>query len=153
MSGDGILGIFQGYPFFKEFRERHLMSLAAGAKPFSLKPGEYLAKQGSSGSGLYMIQSGKIAIEMSRGAEKSTVRLQEVGPGDLVGWSWLVPPHRWQFDCLALTDVQGLGFDGNWLRDKCDQDHELGYHILKQMITVMYSRGAATRTQLLDMYK
>jgi hypothetical protein len=49
--------------------------------------------------------------------------------------------------------VKGVVFDAAWLREKCTQDHELGYHLLKQLVTVIASRLAATRVQLLDIYK
>ncbi len=152
MTGNAILGMFAEYEFFNNFSEQHLMKLAAGTKPFKLKAGEYLAREGAPKSGLYLLQSGHISLDM-QAPNKGSVHVQTVGPGNLVGWSWLVPPHRWQFDCQAVDEVQGLGFDGGWLRELCEQDHELGYHLLKQMITVMYNRAAATRTQLLDLYK
>jgi CRP-like cAMP-binding protein len=144
--------MFSSHAFFHDFSEQHLMKLASGAKPFRLQPGEYLAKEGSAHSSLYMVQSGHIAIEMHR-PDGSTVTLQTVGPGDLVGWSWLVPPHRWQFDCRATDETSGLGFDGTWLRELCEVDQVLGYRILKQMIILMYNRNAATRSHLLDLYK
>jgi hypothetical protein len=49
--------------------------------------------------------------------------------------------------------VQGLKFDAEWLREKCAQDHELGYLLSKQLLTVLGNRLAATRLQLLDIYK
>ena len=33
----------------------------------------------------------------------------------------------------------------NWLRERCEQDHELGYHLLKQLVIVIASRLAAAR--------
>ncbi|MGF1579378.1 MAG: cyclic nucleotide-binding domain-containing protein [Gemmataceae bacterium] len=152
MTGNALLGMFAEYDFFNNFSEQHLMKLAAGAKTFRLATGEYLAREGAPGSGLYLLQSGQISLHM-QAPNKGTVHVQDVGPGNLVGWSWLVPPHKWQFDCRAVDDVKGLGFDGGWLRELCEQDHVLGYQLLKQMITVMHTRAAATRTHLLDMYK
>jgi hypothetical protein len=71
-----------------------------------------------------------------------------VKPGEVVGWSWLVPPHRWRFHCKASGAVRGLSFDASWLRDRCEKNHELGYHVLKELIGVLASRLAATRLEL-----
>ena len=49
--------------------------------------------------------------------------------------------------------MQGLKFDAEWLREKCAQDQELGYLVFKQLLTVLANRLAATRLQLLDIYK
>lgn len=79
--------------------------------------------------------------------------IQTVGPGEVVGWSWLLPPYRWQFDGRAVDAVEGVVFDGAWLRQQCEQDHELGYSLLRQMVAVISSRLAATRLQRLDIYR
>jgi hypothetical protein len=69
--------------------------------------------------------------------------VQKVGPGGVVGWSWLIPPHRWQFSCRAEGPVQGLMFDAEWLRDRCERNHELGYHLLREMVSGLADRLAA----------
>jgi hypothetical protein len=65
-----------------------------------------------------------------------------------LGWSWLVPPYRWQFHCRASGPVRGVAFDATWLRDQCEKNHTLGYHIFRELINVLASRLAATRKQL-----
>lgn len=85
-------------------------------------------------------------------SDRRVVTVQTVGPGEVLGWSWLVPPYRWQFDCRAADAVRGLTFDAEWLRERCEQDHELGYLLLKQLVIVIASRLAATRLQFRDLY-
>ena len=65
----------------------------------------------------------------------------------------LVQPHRWQYNCRAKDTVQGIRFDAEWLREKCEQDHELGYHLLKQMVSVIASRLASTRVKMSQQQK
>jgi hypothetical protein len=77
--------------------------------------------------------------------EQGALPIQTLGPGDVVGWSWLLPPYLWQFDARADGVVEGLVFDATWLRDQCEQDHELGYHLLKQLLAVVGSRLVACR--------
>ncbi len=152
MTEQGILGAFASHPFLNSLSEQHRMLLASGARPFTATKGELLAREGEAAKTFYLIQTGHVAVALHT-PDRGVVRIQTVGPGEIVGWSWLVPPHRWQFDCPAIDPVQGLSFDAEWLREKCEQDHELGYHLLKQLVTVIANRLAATRLQLLDIYK
>ena len=152
MSEHGVLKTFDSHPFLSAIPDRLRMLLATGARPFTAEPNEFFAKEGDSARAFYLIQSGRASLE-TRDPKRGVVRIQSVQPGEVVGWSWLVPPHRWQFDCRAEDPVQGLAFDAEWLREKCEQDHELGYHLLKQLVAVIANRLAATRLQLLDIYK
>jgi hypothetical protein len=75
-----------------------------------------------------------------------------VGAGGVVGWSWLVPPHRWFFDGRAVDEVSALVLDGRCLRSKSDENPAMGYELLQQVAHVMYERLQSTRVRLLDLY-
>lgn len=152
MTEQGLLGAFASHAFLSSLSERHRMLLASGVRPFTAAPGEVFAREGETAKAFYLVQSGQVALDLNT-PKRGVVSIQTVGPGEIVGWSWLVPPHRWQFSCRAVNAVQGLAFDAQWLREKCEQDHELGYHLLKQLVTVIANRLAGTRLQLLDIYK
>jgi hypothetical protein len=72
--------------------------------------------------------------------------------GEVVGWSWLVPPYRFFADGRAVTPVSATALDGACLRGKCEADPELGYQLLKRVTSVMYQRLQSTRIRLLDLY-
>lgn len=152
MTEHGILGAFASHAFLSSLSDRHRLLLASGVRFFTAAPGELLAREGETAKAFYLIQAGHVALNLHT-PDRGVVPIQTVEPGEIVGWSWLVPPHRWQFDCHASDAVRGLAFDAEWLREKCEQDHELGYHLLKQLVTVIADRLAATRLQLLDLYK
>jgi CRP/FNR family cyclic AMP-dependent transcriptional regulator len=149
MSPPSIVQTFQSHAFLKDLGERPLMTLASGARPFTASAGEYLASEGASANAFYLIQAGHIALE-AQVTGRGVVRLQTLGPGEVVGWSWLVPPHRWRFDCVAIDDVKGISFDAAWLREQCECDHELGYRLLKHLLGVVSGRLAAARLRLPD---
>jgi CRP/FNR family transcriptional regulator, cyclic AMP receptor protein len=152
MSESGLLGVFGGHAFLNGLGPRHLMLLASGVKSVRFGAGDYLGRDGETAKAFYLIQSGHVALEM-HARDRGAVPVQTVGPGEVVGWSWLVAPHCWRFDCRAVDAVQALAFDAEWLREKCDQDHELGYQLLKHLVTVMASRMTATWQQLLETSK
>ncbi|HZT83109.1 MAG TPA: cyclic nucleotide-binding domain-containing protein, partial [Gemmataceae bacterium] len=140
---------FAGHNFLRGLSERHLMKLASGVRPFTAQPGEYLAREGEVARAFYLIQAGRAELGVQPPG-KEMIAVQVVGPGDVVGWSWLVPPYLWQFSCRALEPVRGLCLDAQWLREQCEQDHELGYCFLKHLLGVFAERLAATRRRLID---
>ena len=75
--------------------------------------------------------------------------MQTLGKNDIVGWSWLVPPHEWHFDAVAKTPVKAIVLDGKYLRAKCEEDPELGYELLKRLTAHVIERLTALRGQLL----
>lgn len=152
MNSTGVTGAFAGHAFLKGLGERHLMLLASGVKPLSFAPGDYLGREGQEARAFYLILSGRVALGVPT-PDRGVVTVQTVGAGQALGWSWLVPPHRWRFDCQAVEPVQALAFNSEWLREKCEQDHELGYHLLKHLVGVIAGRLAATRLQLLDLQR
>ncbi len=58
--------------------------------------------------------------------------IETLHAGEVVGWSWLFEPYRWQFDARAQRADRGVAFDGACLRGKCEADHELGYQLMRR---------------------
>jgi CRP-like cAMP-binding protein len=142
-----LLDTFASHPFLDSLDARQRMLLASGARPLAAEPGEWLAREGTPAHAFFLVQSGHVALS-SRFPQRGEVRFQTVGPGEVVGWSWLVPPNQWQFNCRAVDQVRGLTFDGNWLRDLCENDNALGYTLLKALLGVVATRLAAARLQI-----
>ncbi len=149
---EGILGTFASHAFLQGLSQRHLMLLASGARPFTAAPGDVLAREGETAKCFYLVQTGHVVLS-TRSGGRGSVDVQTVGPGEVVGWSWVVPPHRWQFEARARDAVAGIVFDAAWLRDQCERDHQLGYVLLQHLVTVLAGRLAATRLQFLDVHK
>jgi len=78
--------------------------------------------------------------------------VQTLGEGEILGWSWVSPPYRWHFNAKTLKRTRALVFDAKCLRAKCEEDHNLGYEMLKRFASIITSRLDATRLQLLDIY-
>ena len=113
--------------------------------------GEYLFREGQRADVFYAIRHGSLALELHVPA-RDAVTIETLGAGELVGWSWLFPPHRWEFDGRAREDTALISFDGACLRGKCDADHELGYELMKRFAEIIIARLQATRLRLLDVY-
>ena len=152
MSNSNIVDMFTQHEFLRGLSERHKMILASGARPFTAKPEQVLAQEGERAHAFFLIRSGHVALESALPGGDSLL-IQNVGPGEIVGWSWLVPPHQWQFRCRAVDVVEGISFDADWLRDLCERDESLGYHLLKQLVIVIAQRLAGTRRHLVELHR
>jgi CRP/FNR family cyclic AMP-dependent transcriptional regulator len=150
MSSSKIVDMFAQHEFLRGLSERHRMILASGARPFSARAEQVLAQEGERAHAFFLIRSGHVVLESTLPGGDGLL-IQTVGPSEIVGWSWLVPPHQWQFRCRAIDAVEGISFDAEWLRDLCERDESLGYHLLKQLVTVIAQRLAGTRRHLAEL--
>ncbi|HMQ52549.1 MAG TPA: hypothetical protein PKE64_10240 [Anaerolineae bacterium] len=67
---------------------------------------------------------------------------------EIVGWSWLIPPHRWRFSALVIQPTEAICLDGLRLRQACETDHKFGYQLLKRLTLVLGQRREETRRRL-----
>lgn len=139
------------HPFFAGFKPEQLRELVSCARDVRFEEGEYLFREGDEARNLYVIREGRIRIEL-HDARQGAVAVQTVERDDVLGWSWLIPPYLWHFDARALRTSIAVAMDGNRLRELCEQDHSMGYELLKRMAQLMEERLQATRLQLLDIY-
>ena len=147
----GLGPVLARHPFFAGLDAQMLDLLSGCAANMRFKPGDYIAREGDPADHFYIIRSGRISIEI-RTPNRGPHPLQTIGAGDVLGWSWLVPPHRWHFDGRAIDPVRAIGLDAECLRARCDDNHQLGYRLLSRFAGVMTKRLKATRMQLMDVY-
>lgn len=143
--------IISEHPFSRGLDQRHLKVIVNCAKNVVFKVGEFIFHEGEEANHFYLIRHGKVALEIAP-PEHTPITIQTLGEGEVLGWSWLIPPYHWIFDARAVELTRAISFDGKCLREKCDEDHDLGYELLKRFAYIMYQRLQATRLQLLDVY-
>jgi CRP-like cAMP-binding protein len=110
-----------------------------------------LFREGEPANQFYLIREGNVALEVYAPGRGQVV-LQTIGAGELIGWSWLIPPYKWCVDGRAIAFVHTIALDGKCLRGKCDENPRLGYELLKRVAGVFAERLLAARLQLLDVY-
>jgi hypothetical protein len=49
--------------------------------------------------------------------------VQALGPGEVLGWSWLLPPYEWHYSARAAEPTDVVALDGKALRARCEADH------------------------------
>ena len=144
-------GILAKHPFFSRMDPRYHQLVFGCASNVRFNAGEFIIQEGKEAITFYLIREGGVALEVvvpGRGA----VTIETLEGGELLGWSWLIPPYRWRFDARAVEMTRAIALDGKCLRAKCEQDHELGYELVKEVASTLGQRLDATRFRLLDIY-
>jgi len=139
------------HPFLKGLEPRYLKLIVGCASNVRFKADQFLFHEGEEADRFYMIRQGKVAVEI-RAAKRASIIIQTVGEGEVLGWSWLIPPYRWRFAARAVELTRAIALDGKCLRTKSEEDHNLGYELLKRFCDIIVERLDATRLQLLDVY-
>ena len=139
------------HEFFRGLTPEDVALFTECASNVRFETGAYIFREGQPADQFFAVRHGRVALEVyvpGRGG----VAIQTVGPGEVLGWSWLLPPYRWHFDARALEQTRALAFDATCIRDKCETDHRLGYELMKRLAHVFTQRLEASRLQLLDIY-
>ena len=143
--------IIEAHPFFRGIAPEHLELITGCARNLRYRPGEHLMREGAAADTFYLIREGRVLLQINGGA-RGLLTVQTAGPGEVVGWSWLVPPYECRFDAQAVETTRAIAFEGRCLRGKCEANPAMGYELLKRVSATLAQRLATTRAQLLDVY-
>ena len=113
--------------------------------------GQVILREGEHTQDVSIVMSGRIALRMLV-PERGMVTIMTVEPGDVVGWSALLPPHRATCHAFAIEDTVVLSLRGDDLRAMLRADHALAANVYPRVLQAIARRLAATRVQLLDLF-
>lgn len=139
------------HPFFKDFSKQHIRKIIDITSQISFNPGQYIFRDGEEANSFFLILQGIISLEVYV-PNRGPVTLGRLDAGDVLGWSWLYPPHRWHFDARALEAAHMLVLNGKTLRKMIEDDHEFGFQMMKKISLVMEDRLQAARLKLMEVY-
>ena len=134
------------HPFVAGLSKEHLNALAEYAMRTRFAKGDLVLTKGDLANRFYLIQKGLVALE-SPGPQGGWVTLQELGPGEVLGWSWLFEPFRWHFRARAVRPTTAVFFYGTRLRSYCEENTAFGYELVKRMAQVAISRLESAQRQ------
>ncbi|MBI1389668.1 MAG: cyclic nucleotide-binding domain-containing protein [bacterium] len=77
---------------FPGLSDTQLEKLCAIAEEKNYPKGEFIQREKGEADALYVVKQGRVTIEMTLPGNH-TISIYTVHPGDLFGWSALVPPH------------------------------------------------------------
>ncbi|MEQ9640563.1 MAG: cyclic nucleotide-binding domain-containing protein [Alphaproteobacteria bacterium] len=148
---EGLQRIVSEHPFFAGLEEGFCGLVCGCARNVRFEAGQYLLREGEPADEFYLIRHGRVALEINDPA-RGNLTFMTLAEGDIVGLSWLIPPYRWTFDAKAVELTRAIGIDARCLRQKCEDDHHLGYELMKRVMPSLLARLHETRLQMLDVY-
>jgi CRP-like cAMP-binding protein len=148
---ESLKNILEEHPFLKGLEAKYVDLITGCASNVRFDAGQFIFREGEEAHQFYIIRGGKVALEIFSPGRGSII-IDTLESGEVLGWSWLVPPYQWRFDARASELTRAIALDGKCLRKKCEQYHDLGYELLKRFSDIMAQRLDATCLQLMDMY-
>ncbi|HEU5023507.1 MAG TPA: Crp/Fnr family transcriptional regulator [Spirillospora sp.] len=143
-----VTGELSRETFLSGMRGADLDRLATAARSVEFPAGRRLATEPEPAEQFWIIREGTIDLD-SRMPGGGSISIETVGPGSVVGWSWMFPPYRWRFGAVASTPVEAVEFDGRLVRVLCTVDPSLGYELTRRFAEVMAHRLQTARARLL----
>ncbi|WP_405933254.1 cyclic nucleotide-binding domain-containing protein [Streptomyces sp. NBC_00827] len=129
----------------------HRQQLMRIAREVSFPQGTRLFAEGGHADRFWIIRTGTVDLDMRVPGRRQAV-IESLGHNELVGWSWLFPPHVWHLGAEAATPVRAYEFDTVTVRALCKADRALGVSVAEWVGGIVAHRLHATRTRLLDLY-
>jgi CRP-like cAMP-binding protein len=137
------------HPFLHGMSRHQLAVLAESGSDVAFPARHRLFEDGGSAGRFWLIRSGYVILDLNvpgQGRE----RIETIGMGELLGWSWLFPPFRWAFGAVTVSPVTAFEFDGRAVRASCEADPRLGYELTQRLARVTANRLEATRIRLIS---
>ncbi|MFF4408872.1 cyclic nucleotide-binding domain-containing protein [Streptomyces sp. NPDC001262] len=123
-------------------------ALTALAHEVSFPVGTRIFEEDGAADRFWVVRTGTVRLDLRVPGRPAAV-VDSVGPGGLLGWSWLCPPHEWHLGAEATSPVRAWEFEAAPIRALCEQDPLLDHALLTHVAAVIGRRLRAARTRLL----
>jgi CRP/FNR family transcriptional regulator, cyclic AMP receptor protein len=145
-----ITKALENIPWFLDLKESELESLANIASFRQINAGDEVFHEGDHEDFLYIVLEGQVSLETyvpSRGL----IRTFTAEPLDIFGWSSLTPVVRQRIsNARAIIPCRLIAIEGEALKTLCEQDHDIGFIIMRRLANIVASRLLTTRLALFD---
>jgi CRP-like cAMP-binding protein len=149
MNNQSTAEYLSAHEFFSEFSGDSLKFLCECSSIREINKGQILFRQGENADKFYVVLNGRISIEMPT-IMGPTLEIQTLGKDQVLGWSWLISPYKWNFQTKAEEDSELLQFDGAAILARCEQDPKFGYELLKKFAALMSVGLNAARQKIME---
>lgn len=140
-----------GFPLLRSLTPTQRAKVASAAREVTFPARHRIFEEDQPAGGCWLIRHGRVALDAVVPG-RGMIIVQTIGPGDVLGWSWLVSPHQWQFGAVTIDPVHAVEFDTTRLRALADADPTLGYPLVLGLFEAVVQRLQSTRARLLDLY-
>jgi CRP/FNR family cyclic AMP-dependent transcriptional regulator len=122
--------------------------------------GVMLFREGEPADTFYLVVEGRVSLSLRVPGREDAI-VATLSSDELLGWSALLPPEPaeertapriWTASARTLAPTSLLVIPGKDLVETCELNHEIGYYVMLNALSVVAGRLRDTRLQLLDMF-
>jgi CRP-like cAMP-binding protein len=108
----------------------------------SLPRGTVLFRLGGQADSLYIVERGHLALTLPMQVlgHEQNILIEERHPGQSLGWSALIPPHKFTLTATAPFDAEVLAFDRDALAQHLVAEPSVGYVVARNVAEVVGQR-------------
>ena len=141
-------------PLFQTLKDAELEIIAGLAVEKDYEPGTTIVRERDPAEELFVLKEGKLALQMTIPLAKEhsgrKVTVDVITEGEVVGWRVVVEPHIYTYTAVCLQGAKVLSISSAKLRALFEENHDIGYEVLKGLIKVAASRLDETRRVLIS---
>jgi CRP-like cAMP-binding protein len=156
--------VLRRYPFFAGLSHEQILSLAKVGSELDVEAEHYFFHEEDRLDSFYLVTEGAIAIvievpdqdvehklagQLTGELETKDVVISAIGPGEVFGWSALVPPHMATTSGKATTPCRVIAFDSEELLEIFEDDCQFGYLMIQKAAQIIRDRLRAMRIESL----
>jgi len=148
---DKLENILVHHPSLRRLDGRYLKTLYDNAKVVRFDPDTIITHEGDEANRFYLISEGRVGLEINV-PQKGIFTVEIVEAGELLDWSWIIPPFKSYYTARTITPVLSVAIDGQKMKKLLSDDHELYFNFYECFLNLILKRLQAKRLQLLDLY-
>ncbi len=132
------------HSFFRSMAPAHLGLVTKSATEAKFETNQIIFHEKEPADRFFLIESGRVALGWHT-PEGKMVLVQTLGPGEVIGWSWLFPPFIWHFQARATEPTSTVVLDGGHLLVAAEENPQFGYDLMRRIAQMVITRLQASR--------
>lgn len=147
--------LIRRYPFFADFSHEQLAVIARAGKVISTNNGHYFFHENEKIHDFYLVLEGEVAVfievpdraaehtfsmQLTRNLITTDITVSTIGPGEVFGWSGLIPPHKTTGGAKTIKPSQIVKFNCKDLRPIFEKDSLFAYLMILHAAEVIRKR-------------
>jgi CRP/FNR family cyclic AMP-dependent transcriptional regulator len=136
VSSLSVFDLLVLHPFLSGMPGSQLHQVAAYGRPVVWPPGYRVFREDAPAVSLWLLTGGEVVVG-------------HVGGGELLGLSWLRPPHRWSVGAVATAPCHAVELEARGLRNLMAEDCAVGTDLAGRILRVLAGRLDAARRGLI----
>ncbi len=135
----------KNHSFFHGWDDKYLQNIIDISHLRTFPKDYRIIEEGFYADKFFIIVSGLVEVK------SMDIVLQILGAGEVVGWSWLIPPYTWNFSVDTIKETICIVIDTEKLKEIFKKEKEIELLIYKSMFFVVSNRLKGARQKIVEL--